>query len=253
MITYRDAWFELALLNNGRRFPRHSHDEFVISANLNGLEHVWLDGETFIADTDSVTTYNPGQLQGSENTHANWQCASLYVHPQAFEHYFHRSFLFSHAWAASPRLAQRLKQLVCLDADERDIRQERIILLLEALMAQGEWPVMNQGRPQDAHRIARIKARLLSDFSEVPHLETLARQENLSAAHLVRSFNQAVGLPPLSWLMQRRISKARELLRLGTPISQVAFEVGFADQAHFTKAFVRYSAMTPGQFQRINF
>ncbi|MGV8496606.1 AraC family ligand binding domain-containing protein, partial [Pseudomonas aeruginosa] len=30
----------------GHRFEKHSHDEFVISANLCGLEDVWLDGRT---------------------------------------------------------------------------------------------------------------------------------------------------------------------------------------------------------------
>ncbi|KHN55367.1 helix-turn-helix transcriptional regulator [Pectobacterium fontis] len=251
MMTYRDAWFELALLTNGRRFPRHTHDEFVISANLSGVETVWLDGETFVATNDRVTTYNPGQLQGSDNTFDRWQCASLYVHPQAFEHYFHQTFQFSRGWNPSPPLASELKQLVISEVDGHT-RQERLILLLAALM-ENPHRVPPQGHIKEAARITRIKEGLLNDLSDVPTLDQLAQQENLSVAHLVRSFNQAVGLPPLAWLMQRRMCKARELLRQGAAISQVAGEVGFADQAHFTKAFSRYNALTPGQFRRINF
>ncbi len=48
----------------GHRFEKHSHDEFVISANLCGLEDVWLDGRTFQADSGDLTLYNPGQIQG---------------------------------------------------------------------------------------------------------------------------------------------------------------------------------------------
>ena len=251
MMTYRDAWFELALLTNGRSFPRHTHDEFVISANLSGLETVWLDGETFVATNDMVTTYNPNQLQGSDNAFDRWQCASLYVHPQAFEHYFHQTFRFSRGWNPSSQLASELKQLVTSDLDD-STRQERIILLLAGLM-ENQHPMPSQGQVKEAERITRIKDGLLNDLSDVPTLDQLAQQENLSVAHLVRSFNQAVGLPPLAWLMQRRMYKARELLRQGAAISQVAGDVGFADQAHFTKAFNRYNAMTPGQFRRINF
>ena len=80
MITYRDSWFELALLDNVGGFPRHTHDEFVISTNLNGVERVWLDGTTFDVETGVITTYNPHQLQGSEHNAPRWQCASLYVH-----------------------------------------------------------------------------------------------------------------------------------------------------------------------------
>ncbi|MEH0874809.1 AraC family transcriptional regulator [Pectobacterium cacticida] len=251
MMTYRDAWFELALLTNGRRFPRHTHDEFVISANLSGLETVWLDGETFVATNEMVTTYNPNQLQGSENAFARWQCASLYVHPQAFEHFFHQTFRFSRGWNASPQLASELKQLVISDLDD-SARQERIILLLAALM-ENQHHVSPHRQVQEVERITRIKDDLLNDLSAIPTLNQLAQRENISVAHLVRSFNQAVGLPPLAWLMQRRMCKARELLRQGEAISQVAADVGFADQAHFTKAFNRYNAMTPGQFRHINF
>ncbi|MGL9734025.1 MAG: AraC family ligand binding domain-containing protein [Symbiopectobacterium sp.] len=38
-------------------FPRHTHDEYVISANLNGVEYVWLDGNTFDVDPQMVVTY----------------------------------------------------------------------------------------------------------------------------------------------------------------------------------------------------
>lgn len=42
----------------GHRFEKHSHDEFVISANLCGLEDIWLDGRTFQADSGDLTLYN---------------------------------------------------------------------------------------------------------------------------------------------------------------------------------------------------
>lgn len=254
MITYRDSWFELALLDNVGVFPRHTHDEYVISANLNGVERVWLDGDTFSVDTQMVTTYNPHQLQGSENEEAHWQCASLYVQPRAFEHFFARPFLFSRGVQTAPQLAQWLKQLASSPVMEgmADMRQEQILMLLAALMENetpGEAPA---AQPRDGGRIKRLKARLLDDLTAPPSLDALARDEQISVAHLVRSFHQEAGLPPLAWLMQRRIGKARELLRQGMSISQVAVSVGFADQAHFTKAFNRFNAMTPGRFQRIN-
>lgn len=254
MITYRDSWFELALLDNTGGFPRHTHDEFVISTNLNGVERVWLDGNTFDVDTCAVTTYNPHQLQGSEQSAARWQCASLYVQPDAFEQFFDRSFLFAQGMKTAPQLA---RWLTCLASqpvvpDVAEVRQEQIVMLLAGLM-NTEIPVpSNLSRVSDSSRIKRLKAHLLNDLSAPPNLDELARQESISAAHLVRSFHQAVGMPPLAWLMQRLMNKARELLRQGMSISQVALSVGFADQAHFTKAFNRFNAMTPGRFQRIN-
>ncbi|MHC3973257.1 AraC family ligand binding domain-containing protein, partial [Pseudomonas aeruginosa] len=64
----------------GHRFEKHSHDEFVISANLCGLEDVWLDGRTFQADSGDLTLYNPGQIQGGGVRDGQpWRFASLYL------------------------------------------------------------------------------------------------------------------------------------------------------------------------------
>ncbi len=254
MITYRDSWFELALLDNVGGFPRHTHDEFVISTNLNGVEQVWLDGTTFDVETGAITTYNPHQLQGSEHNAARWQCASLYVQPDAFEQFFERPFLFSQGMQTAPQWARWLAGLASqpLQSGVADMRQEQIIMLLAGLMDDETPTSPERGRDNDSGRIKRLKAHLLNDLSAPPNLDQLARQESISAAHLVRSFHQAVGMPPLAWLMQRRMHHARELLRQGMSITQVALSVGFADQAHFTKAFTRFNAMTPGRFQRIN-
>lgn len=44
-------------------FPRHSHDEYVISVNVRGRERVRLDGVAFEVGTEEVTVHNPGQVQ----------------------------------------------------------------------------------------------------------------------------------------------------------------------------------------------
>ncbi|MGX8939703.1 AraC family transcriptional regulator [Symbiopectobacterium sp. Eva_TO] len=255
MITYRDGWFELALLENTGGFPRHTHDEYVISANLNGVEHVWLDGNTFDVDPQMVTTYNPHQLQSGDNSDGRWQCASLYVQPGAFEHFFGRAFRFAQGVQQAPVLAQQLKLLANPSDEQSDgaMYQERLVMLLAALMDNDMGSPAPLKMVSEGSRVKRIKARLLDCLAEQPNLDTLARDEHITVAHLVRSFHQEAGMPPLAWLMQRRIGKARELLRQGMSISEVALSLGFADQSHFTKTFNRFNAMTPGRFQRINF
>ena len=55
----------------GHRFEKHSHDEFVISANLCGLEDVWLDGRTFQADSGDLTLYNRGRSRAAASATAS--------------------------------------------------------------------------------------------------------------------------------------------------------------------------------------
>lgn len=247
MMVFRNNHIELATLTNGRSFPRHTHDEFVISANLNGLEQVWLDGKTFIADPHTVTTYNPGQIQASTNRFDRWQCVSLYLRADGFEHYFHQRLCFDTGGIHHPALAARLKTLGRLEPGLGEAQcEEAAVGLLSGLLS-GASAARRDGAGE-SRRARRVKALMLDDLSRPIGLDALAREAGVSAAHLVRTFHQEVGLPPLAWLMQQRMGRARSLLRTGEPISQVALAAGFADQAHFTKAFRRFHAMTPGQF-----
>ena len=62
---------------------------------------------------------------------------------------------------------------------------------------------------------------------------------------LIRLFRKHLGLTPYAYLTQVRVAKPRHLLRLGQPVAQVALDVGFADQAHFTKRFKQLTGTTP--------
>jgi AraC-like DNA-binding protein len=81
-------------------------------------------------------------------------------------------------------------------------------------------------------------------------LEDAARASGVGLFHLIRLFQKHFGLTPYAYLTQVRIAKSRRLLRLGAPAAQVALEVGFADQAHFTKRFKQLTGTTPALYAR---
>lgn len=68
--------------------------------------------------------------------------------------------------------------------------------------------------------------------------------------HLLRAFRAETGLPPHAYLLHARIGRARSLIARGMSALEVAFETGFADQAHFTRTFKRLVGLTPGHYQR---
>ena len=58
-------------------------------------------------------------------------------------------------------------------------------------------------------------------------------------------------MPPHQWQMQARIEHAKSLLSARkASLSEVAAMTGFADQAHFTRAFRKMSGTTPGRWLR---
>ncbi len=71
--------------------------------------------------------------------------------------------------------------------------------------------------------------------------------------HFAAQFRVATGMRPHEYLLQRRIERAQDLLLASRkPLVEVAFEVGFKTQAHFTTVFARLVGETPHVWRQRN-
>lgn len=246
-------------------FPKHTHDEFVLGANLAGAERVWLDGRTFEAGPGDVTAYNPGALQAGvplAAAGARWTFVSLYVQP-AFA--AEALGLPTAPWLGAPvrrhlGLAARLEALgraVAIGGARGDscltgAVEEAAIGILGALARPagiGDADPTLPARGADP-ALDRAAAYLLGTLAAPPTLASVAREAGLSREHLSRRFAARFGLPPMAWALQRRLARARTLLRGGVPPAEAAAALGFADQAHLTRAFRFAMGLTPGRYAR---
>lgn len=94
----------------------------------------------------------------------------------------------------------------------------------------------------------QVQQALLSDPACPPSLDDLAQRLSLRKETLIRTFKQDTGLTPGSFLNNSRVEYAKARLRAGDDIADVAYQSGFADQSHFHKTFVSYTAATPRQY-----
>src|SRR5262249_21074213 len=67
---------------------------------------------------------------------------------------------------------------------------------------------------------------------------------------LIRRFTRTFGLSPLRYQRNLRCISAKALMRDGMPLAQVAHELGFSDQPHFTREFKKVHGITPGQYRQ---
>ncbi|CDI88564.1 putative transcriptional regulator [Pseudomonas aeruginosa PA38182] len=211
----------------GHRFEKHSHDEFVISANLCGLEDVWLDGRTFQADSGDLTLYNPGQIQGGGVRDGQpWRFASLYLPAAELASSLDLSSVeFDRPLLRSPALGRELaasiEALLASDRFARERGEERLLDFLGRLLAASGTRLPQRadpGRPA----VARLQALLAERLAEPPDLDEMAEQVGLSKYHLLRAFKKATGLSPRQWSMQLRTRRALGLLRRGLAVGEVA-------------------------------
>ena len=104
--------------------------------------------------------------------------------------------------------------------------------------------------PQDPlllRRLLRAKDRIDAASHEDWPVERLAKVSHVSEAHFARAFKEAFGLPPHRYLLTRRIERATALLRdTDRPITEIAFETGWASLGTFTRTFRDITGEAPG-------
>lgn len=91
-----------------------------------------------------------------------------------------------------------------------------------------------------------IRGHLSEDLS----LATLAGREGLSVYHFARTFREQTGFSPRQFIINERVNRAKQLLKSNLPLAEIARQVGFANQSHFTRSFKRIVGQTPNQFRK---
>ncbi|WP_198381147.1 helix-turn-helix domain-containing protein [Roseomonas sp. KE2513] len=104
--------------------------------------------------------------------------------------------------------------------------------------------------------LARWQMIRLTDYVEA-HLDqpivqkALASQIRLSSGHFARAFKQSFGRTAHTYVMERRIERAKGLmLRTSAPLCEIALACGLSDQAHFSRVFRRIAGSTPLAWRR---
>jgi AraC family transcriptional regulator len=99
-------------------------------------------------------------------------------------------------------------------------------------------------------RLGRVRDYIEAHLAERLSLDEIADVACLSPYHFSRSFKQAIGVGPHRYLVQRRIERAKALIRsTNHPLCWIAQEAGFTDQSHLISVFRREIGITPGRFR----
>lgn len=101
------------------------------------------------------------------------------------------------------------------------------------------------------HWLAASRDRLADEWMRPPSAQDLALAAGVHRVHLVRSFRDHFGCTIGEYVRRRRVSRATHLL-LSTdlPLTRVALDCGFADQAHLTRVLRRVIGDTPLALRR---
>jgi AraC-like DNA-binding protein len=103
---------------------------------------------------------------------------------------------------------------------------------------------------EDLVRLRRARDLMDRDYAKPLDVPALARTAFLSPGHFSRSFRAAFGETPYSYLMTRRIERAKGLLRRGDlTVTEVCFAVGCTSLGSFSSRFTELVGESPSSYR----
>lgn len=240
------------------RFSRHSHSTYAFGVVQSGALGFSYLGEPCVATPGDINTVVPGEVHdGYSAADEGWSYRMAYVDPSEVVK------ISSDVWGRDrglPFISHGVLDAPDLSALFRELHSGLEARLLDDLSVETLWLtflgnlVGRFGEYRESSPLSipmdAVCRFMRENLEKNISLQELATISGLSRWHFLRSFRDRVGLTPHAYLLQMRIRRAEELLRIGRSPVLVALELGFSDQSHLTRCFKGFLGTTPGAYQR---
>jgi AraC-like DNA-binding protein len=247
------AWFA------GEAYAKHRHDTYALGLTDCGVQVFDYAGSVWTSTPGRVVVLYPDEVHdGRAGTADGFGYRIIYVEPShlsdALRALCGRSYplpFLREPVSTNPRLSRAIQGAFRFPLESMAV-DGLALDLAEGLMA-GEW---GGGRPLASPRVhARVVERarefLDAERTRIVHSAELESITGLTRYDLARQFKLMFGTSPYRYLLMRRLELARQRIHLGHPLADVADETGFADQAHFTRAFKAAFGLTPARYRAL--
>lgn len=180
-------------------------------------------------------------------------------HPRAEEHLPWHLDTDNYAhFQNTPELTGTLERLVQLSARDtgrvKDVLagftvQEMLVRLMQTQARQLLFH--NYQQHTTSHRFAAVVQYIKQHLTEQLTVDKLSALACMSKATFFRVFKRELGLTPVEYIIQERLTEAKRLLRNPlVSVADVCFRSGFNNTAYFQKLFKQYEGVTPGLYKK---
>lgn len=239
---------------SGQQFGRHSHDAFAIGAILQGVGGYLCRGARHALPAGTLSLMNPEEPHTGHAESQRLVYRMLYVEEVRLPVLLGRKRLPGGFRELNPtddgRVAAGLARLAAeFERGDALVLEAELLEVLERVFVRHGGLPEAAPAPRDGSTTARLREYLEAHYAESVSLEQLAGLVHRHPRHLIEAFRRAYGVPPHTYLLQRRVREAKRLLLGGQAPLDVALALGFYDQAHFSGTFKRFTGVSPGRFR----
>jgi AraC-like DNA-binding protein len=254
-------FIEARSIADGREvcYTRHSHEHFSIGAITAGRSTYIHEQARYQVSVGTIVLMNPDDVHACNPIDDEpWSYLMLYIDTAWLTDLQHQlgfspDLAFRRFSITHDRDTQLFDGLVALyevlvDSSQDHLQKHSAVVEFFTEVQQRLNPA-EQPLREPNFKLERAAEFIRGNCTKMLKLEDICSAAQLSPSYLIRAFKQHFGMTPHAFLVNRRIQFAQDRLRSGKLIADVALEAGFADQAHFQRAFKQHLAATPGQYR----
>lgn len=246
------AWF------TGAPYARHRHDTYAVGVTDGGVQVFDYRGSVHASRAGQVVVLYPDEAHdGRAGIAEGFGYRIVYIEPSRLVEAVR--VLRGRAWplpfvrevvSANARLARAID--AAFGAPLEPLAVDGVILdMAEGLIAAESGAGLLASGRVDVAAVERARELLDAERTRVVRSSELESITGLTRYELARQFRLMLGTSPHRYLVMRRLELARDRMHADRPLAEVAYDAGFADQAHFTRAFKRAFGLTPARYRAL--
>lgn len=157
----------------------------------------------------------------------------------------------------SEQVGELIRLIYLLSADKKNLNDvctvaaTSLLLLTHEMLCSRERHDASHTRTTASATADRVRHYLDIHYREPVKLIHIAQALHINEYYISHVFKNEFGVPPMQYVMKRRIGAAQGLLMdTETPIADIADQLSFSSLCHFNTMFNKYVGISPGRYRQ---
>lgn len=239
-------------------YTPHTHDTYALGVIERGAEFFRYRGAEHCAPAGSVVIVDPYELHDGRPGDSGYRYRMMYPSPELMSEVAEEVCEKPcQPWFPEPVIADPDAAAIVARAhatlEDTPARMAEDTAMIEALAllvrrhSETRPRTVRTGRERAV--VERLCAYIDAHLGEDISLADLAEVAGMSRFRVIRAFRRELGLTPYAHVLSQRVIRARARLAQGARPAETAYELGFADQPHFSRIFKAMTGITPARYR----
>lgn len=234
--------------------PRHDHECANIVFTLEGSFRETVGNRPQECETGSLLVKPPGAAHGNQYGRKGAHCLIVELSPHRLDDIRTYTNLFeTPAHVTGGTLSLIMRRIY----SELRGQASGFELVIEGLILEMLGQTFRQNNVRDCSTppgwLMQAQELIHQHFAEKLSLHVIADAVQIHPSHLARTFRKYHRCSIGEYVRRLRIEyAAQEVLKSGSPLSDISLAAGFSDQSHFTHEFKRQLRITPAGYKKLH-